>query len=104
MVRAEEAIRSIHTNSETKAFKTDQESDFASEHKKLARETNDHKREVPCLKELCARNKIDTSTRKQKGERKREQRASKASKPAKKSTVASTTQPTADDTAPDTDA
>ena len=101
---AEEAIRSIHTNSEAKATKADQESDFAAEHKKLAQETNDHKREVPCLKELCARNKIDTSTRKQKGEREREQRASKENKPVKKSTVSSTTQPTVDDTAPDTDA
>jgi hypothetical protein len=42
----EEVIHSIHTKSAVKATKTDQEVDFASEHKNLAQEVNDHKHEV----------------------------------------------------------
>ena len=74
---AEEAIRSIHTKSSLKAAKTDQEADFAAERKKLTQETNTYKREVTRLKELCAKNKIDTTTRKQREAQERELRAPK---------------------------
>ncbi len=67
---AEEAIRSIHSNSVTKATKTDQEADFSTERKKLKEENNDTKRELARLKQLCAKNQIDTSTRKQKEDQK----------------------------------
>jgi tyrosyl-tRNA synthetase len=63
---AEEAIRSIHSNSVVKVTKTDQEADF----KKLKQEHNDTKRELAHLKQLCVKNQIDTSTRKQKEEQK----------------------------------
>ena len=92
---AEEAIRSIHTKSSAKATKTDQDSDFAADRKKLAQEANDHKREANRLRQLCAKHKIDTATRKQRDEQQREQRVSK-DKSAKKSTAASTAQPAAD--------
>ena len=94
---AEEAIRSIHSNSVAKATKTDQEADFATERKKLKEENNDTKRELAHLKQLCARNHLDTSTRKQKEEQKGAQRASKGGRPDKKSTAASTASPAADD-------
>jgi hypothetical protein len=100
---AEEAIRSIHTKSSVKAIKTDQETDFTEDRKKLAQEENDYKREVNRLKQLCATHKIDTTTRKQKDEQHREQPASK-DKSAKKSTVASTAQPAAVDAAAGADA
>jgi hypothetical protein len=96
---AEEAIRSIHSNSVAKATKTDQEADFATEHKKLKEENNDTKRELTRLKQLCAKNQIDTSTRKQKEEQKGAQRASKGGRPDKKSTAASTVSPAVDDAA-----
>jgi hypothetical protein len=100
---AEESIRSIHTKSSAKATKTDQEADFAVDRKKLPQETNDHKREANRLRQLCAKHKIDTATRKQKDEQQREQPASK-DKSAKKSTAASTVHPAADDTAAGADA
>ena len=100
---AEEAIRSIHTKSSAKATKTDQDSDFAAEHKKLTQETDTYKREIAHLRQLCAKNKIDTTTRKQKDEQQREQRVSK-DKSAKKSTAASTDQSAADDAAAGADA
>ena len=92
---AEEAIRSIHTKSSAKATKPDQDSDFAADRKRLAQEANDHKREANRLRQLCAKHKIDTATRKQRDEQQREQRVSK-DKSAKKSTAASTAQPAAD--------
>jgi hypothetical protein len=67
---AKEGIRSIHSNSVAKATKTDQEADFATECKKLKQEHNDTKHELAHLKQLCAKNQIDTSTRKQKEEQK----------------------------------
>ena len=100
---AEEAIRSIHNKSSVKATKPDQEVDFVAERKKLAQEANDQKREANRLRQLCAKHKIDTSTRKQKEAEEREQRAPK-DKSTKKSTAASTAQPAADDTAAGTDA
>jgi hypothetical protein len=95
----EEAIRSIHSNSVAKATKTDQEADFATEHKKLKEENNDTKRELARLKQLCVKNQIDTSTRKQKEEQKGAQRVSKGGRPDKKSTAVSTASPVADDAA-----
>ena len=62
---AEEAIHSIHTKSSVKTTETYQEADFTVEHKKVTQETNDHKSEVARLRQLCAKNKIDTTTRKQ---------------------------------------
>ena len=100
---AEEAIRSIHTKSSAKATKPDQDSDFAADHKKLDQEANDHKREANRLRQLCAKHKIDTATRKQKDEQQREQRASK-DKSAKNPTDPSTAQPDADDAAAGADA
>ncbi len=100
---AEEAIRSIHTKSSAKATKTDQDSDFAADRKKLVQEANDHKREVNRLRQLCAKHMIDTVTRKQRDEQQREQRVSK-DKSAKKSTAASTAQPATDDAAAGADA
>ena len=95
---AEEAIRSIHTKSSLKAAKTDQEADFAADRKKLTQETDTYKREITHLRHLCAKNKIDTSTRKQREAQERELRAPK-DKSAKKSTAASTAHPAADDAA-----
>ena len=100
---AEEAIRSIHTKSSLKAAKTDQEADFAVERKKLTQETDTYKREIAHLRQLCAKNKIDTSTRKQREAQERDLRAPKE-KSAKKSTAASTAQPAADDAAAGADA
>jgi hypothetical protein len=100
---AEEAIRSIHTKSSLKAAKTDQEADFVVERKKLTQETDTYKREIAHLRHLCAKNKIDTSTRKQREAQERELRAPKE-KSAKKSTAASTDQPAADDAATGADA
>jgi hypothetical protein len=65
---AEETIRSIHSNSVTKATKTDQEADFATERKKLKESNNDTKCELDRLQQLCVKHQIDTSTRKQKEE------------------------------------
>ena len=61
----EDAIHGIHTNSAVKTTKTDQDSDYTSERKKLAQEHNDTKRELAQLKDICAKNQIDISTRKQ---------------------------------------
>jgi hypothetical protein len=66
----EEAIRSIHSNSTVKVTKTDQDADFTTERKKLKQEHHDTKGELDRLKQLCTKNQIDTSTRKQKEERK----------------------------------
>jgi hypothetical protein len=101
---AEEAIRSIHSHSVAKSTKTDQEADFATERKKLKQEHNDTKRELAHLKQVCARNNFDTSTRKQREEQKGAQRASKGGRPDKKSTAASTASPAADDAAAGADA
>jgi hypothetical protein len=46
------------------------------EHKKLKQDHHDTKRELDRLKQLCSKNQIDTSTRKQVEERKAAQRAS----------------------------
>jgi hypothetical protein len=46
------------------------EADFTTERKKLKEDHNDTKRELARLKQLCAKNQIDTSTRKQKEEQK----------------------------------
>jgi hypothetical protein len=73
----EAIIGNIHSNSVAKATKTDQEADFATERKKLKEEHNDTKRELVRLKQLCVKNQIDTSTRKQKEEQKGAQRVSK---------------------------
>ncbi len=54
--------------------------------------------EVAHLRELCAKHKIDTTTRKQREAREREQRVPK-DKSDKKSTTPSTAQPVTDDTA-----
>jgi hypothetical protein len=103
---AEEAIRSIHSNSVAKSTKTDQdqEADFAAERKKLNKDLNDTKRELAHIKQVCARNNYDISTRKQKEEQKGAQRASKGGRPDKKSTAASTASPAADDAAAGADA
>jgi hypothetical protein len=61
---SEDAFRRIHSNSTTKTTKTDQDADFASEHKILLQEHNDTKCELDRLKDLCAKNQIDISTRK----------------------------------------
>jgi hypothetical protein len=99
----EEDIRSIHTKSSVKATKTDQEADFAADHKKLVQEANDHNHETNRLRQLCAKHQIHTTTRKQQKEQQRAQRASK-DKSAKKSTTASTVQAVTDDTAAGADA
>ncbi len=83
----------------TKATRTDQEADFATERKKLKEENNDTKRELDRLKQLCDRNQIDTSTHKQKEDQKGAQRASKGGRADKKSTSTSTAPPAADDAA-----
>jgi hypothetical protein len=101
---AEEAIRIIHSNSVAKATRTDQEADFATEHKKLKEENNDTKREFARLKQLCAKNQIDTSNRKEKEAQKGAQRASKGGRADKKSTAASTVPPAADDAVAGADA
>ncbi len=101
---AEEAIRSIHSNSVAKSTRTDKEADFATEHKKLKEENNDTKRELARLKQLCAKNQIDTSNRKEKEAQKGEQRASKGGRADKKSTPASTAPTAADDAAAGADA
>ena len=56
------------------------------------------------LKQLCAKNQIDTSTRKQKEERKGDQRVSKGGRSDKKSTAASSASPVADDAVAGADA
>jgi hypothetical protein len=96
---AEEAIRSIHSNSVAKATRTDQEADFATERKKLKEENNDTKRDLTRLKQLCAKNQIDTSNLKEKEAQKGAQRASKGGRADKKSTAASTVPTAADDAA-----
>jgi hypothetical protein len=68
----EEDIHSIQSNSTVKAPKTDQDGDFTTERKKLKQEQHDTKRELDRLKQLCDKHQIDTSTRKQKEERKGE--------------------------------
>ncbi len=101
---AEEAIRSIHSNSVAKATRTDQEADFATERNKLKEENNDTKREFARLKQLCAKNQIDTSNGKEKEAQKVAQRASKGGRADKKSTAASTAPTSADDVAVGADA
>jgi hypothetical protein len=101
---AEEAIRSIHSNSVAKATKTDQDADFATERKKLKEENNDTKCELARLKQLCAKHHIDTSTRKQKEDQKGAQRASKGGRADKKSTSDSIAPPAAVDAAAGADA
>jgi hypothetical protein len=101
---AEEAIRSIHSNSAAKATRTDQEADFATKHKKLKEENNDTKRELTRLKQLRAKYQIDTSNRKEKEAQKSAQHASKGGRADKKSTVTATAPPAADDAAPGADA
>ena len=51
---AEEAIRSIHTKSSVKAIKTDQETDFAADRKKMTQDENDYKREANRLCSLLS--------------------------------------------------
>ena len=99
---AEEAIRSIHTKSSLKAAKTDQEADFTAERKKLTQETDTYKREIAHLRQLCVKNKIDTTTRKQRETQERELCVPKDK--SAKSTVASTVQPAVDDTTAGADA
>ena len=82
-----------------KATRTDQEEDFATERNKIKEENNDTKRELARLKQLCAKNQIDTSTREEKEAQKGAQLASKGGRADKKSTSASTAPPAADDTA-----
>ncbi len=65
---------------------------------------HDTKRELDRLKQLCAKHEIDTSTRKQKEERKGEQCAAKGGRAAKRVPAASTAPPAADDAAAVADA
>ncbi len=100
----EEDIRSIHSNSTAKASKTDQDGDIVTERKKLKQEQHDTKSELDRLKQLCAKHQINTSTRKQKEDRKGEQRAVKGDRTANRTPSASTVPPASDDVAAGADA
>jgi hypothetical protein len=65
----------------------------------MKQEHHDTKRELDRLKQLCAKNQIDTSTRKQVEERKDERCAVKGGRVANRPTTVSTEPPVADDTA-----
>ncbi len=101
---AEEAIRSIHSNSTVKASTTDQDGDFATERKNLKQEQHDTNREFDRLKKLCVKPQMDTSTREKKEEHKGEQRVTKGGRAVNRVPSASTTPPAADDVTPGADA
>ncbi len=70
----------------------------------MTQEHHETKSEIDQLKQLCAKNQIDTSSRKQKEEHKDEQCVVKGGRSCNSSTVVSATQYTGDDVATGADA